>query len=510
MGSRDAMPGRRRLRVGRLAGVGALLLAGGVTGGLTARAADLNDEFRQYQKSEQESFKKFKDERDREFADFLRTQWEEFQSFRGLKRDPTPKPVVIPKRPPAPRPAVPEERAKPAAQPPAPVVQLKPPAAPPAPPPVVPPVEAPKGKAATFDFYGQRVTIYYDPSVAARLAGAPGAESIANYWTALGSAEYEALLQRLRTVRTSLRLGDWPYIDLVREFARQVHPASANDERLLAWFLLIKSGYRARVAYDDSRIHLFIPAEQQIYGAKFLKFQGTPYYAALEQDRGASLGRVFTYDKDYPGQTRNVDLRVDSLEFTKPAMLVRELHFEYGGKRYVLKVPVDRRAVEFFNVYPQTDLQWYFSAATTPETRAALAQEMRKIVAGMSEEAALNLMLRFVQTAFAYKTDEEQFGHEKYFFVEDTLFYPYSDCEDRAVMYAWLVREVLGGDVVGLSYPGHVATAVYLRGGKNGAATVDYDGKRYVVADPTYIGADLGMAMPQFAGVRPQVIAIRQ
>jgi hypothetical protein len=77
-------------------------------------------------------------------------------------------------------------------------------------------------------------------------------------------------------------------------------------------------------------------------------------------------------------------------------------------------------------------------------------------------------------------------------------------------MYAWLVREVLGGDVVGLSYPGHVATAVYLRGGKNGAATVDYQGKRYVVADPTYIGADLGMAMPQFAGVRPDVIAIRQ
>ncbi len=496
------MPRRRRLRTGHLAGAAALLIACAVS----ARAADPNDEFRQYQKSEQESFKRFKDERDREFADFLRTQWEEFQSFRGLKRDPTPKPGVVPKRPPAPAPAVPAERPKA----PEPIVQLKPPAPPPPPPPAVPPVEAPKGKAATFDYYGQRITIYYDPSIAARLSGAPGPESIANYWTALGSAEYEALLQRLRTLHASLRLGDWPYMDLVREFAGQVHPASQNDERLLTWFLLIKSGYRARIAYDDSHIHLFIPAAQQIYGAKFLKFQGTPYYAALEQDRGASLGRVFTYDKDYPGQTRDVDLRVASLDFTRPAMLTRELHFEYGGKRYVLKVPVDRRAVEYFNSYPQTDLEWYFNAATTAETRAALAQEMRKIVAGMSEEAALNLMLRFVQTAFAYKTDEEQFGHEKYFFVEDTLFYPFSDCEDRAVMYAWLVREVLDGDVVGLSYPGHVATAVYLRGGKNGAVTVDFQGKRYVVADPTYIGADLGMQMPQFAGVHPQVIAIRQ
>ncbi|MDH4190431.1 MAG: hypothetical protein OEW21_09520 [Betaproteobacteria bacterium] len=491
---------RWRSRVSVLASVGVVLFACG----FAARAADLNDEFRKYQKGEQESFKRFKDERDREFADFLRTQWEEFQSFRGVKRDPTPKPVVVPRPPPVVRP-MPEEKAKPR-KPPEPVVQLKPPPPPPPPPPAVPAVAAPKGKAATLAFYGQSVTIYYDPSVAARLEGKPSPESIANYWTALGSSEYEALMQRLRSLHTGLRLGDWPYADLVRAFSRQVHAGNENDERLLTWFLLVKSGYRARIAYDDVRIHLFITSDQQIYGAKFLKFQGTPYYAALARDRGANLGRVFTYDKEYPGQTRNLDLRIASLQFTKPAVRSRNLKFEYGGKRYAFSIPVDSRVVEFFGAYPQTDLRQYFSAATSEDTRAALAKEMRAIVAGMSEEEALNLMLRFVQTAFAYKTDEEQFGAEKYFFVEDMLFYPYSDCEDRSVLYAWLVREILGGDVVGLSYPGHVATAVLMHREKRGAATVDYNGKRYVVADPTYIGADLGMAMPQFARVRPEVI----
>jgi hypothetical protein len=127
----------------------------------------------------------------------------------------------------------------------------------------------------------------------------------------------------------------------------------------------------------------------------------------------------------------------------------------------------------------------------------------------MNEDEALNMLLRFAQTAFAYKTDGDQFGREKYMFVEETLSYPYSDCEDRAVLYAWLVREVAGGDVIGLSYPGHVATAVRVRNVKSGFSTIDYDGKRYVVADPTYIGADVGMAMPQYASVRPDIVRIR-
>jgi len=204
-----------------------------------------------------------------------------------------------------------------------------------------------------------------------------------------------------------------------------------------------------------------------------------------------------------------MDLRLASLEFTKPALEYRELHFEYGNKRYAFRVPIDRRVIEFLGTYPIADLQLYFLAATSEGTRSALVRELRAATSGMNEEDALNLLLRFVQTAFAYSTDREQFGREKYMFVDETLSYPYSDCEDRAVLYAWLVREVVGGEAIGLAYPGHVATAVRLHDIKAGAATVDFDGKQYVVADPTYIGADVGMAMPAYVHVRPEVVQIR-
>jgi hypothetical protein len=124
----------------------------------------------------------------------------------------------------------------------------------------------------------------------------------------------------------------------------------------------------------------------------------------------------------------------------------------------------------------------------------------------MDEQQAVNFLLRFVQTSLKYETDEQQFGRENYLFPEETLFYPYSDCEDRAVLFAWLVESLLGLDVVGLDYPGHVAAAVKFNGHVAGD-DVSHRGARYVVADPTYINAVSGMTMPDFRHFTPKVIS---
>jgi hypothetical protein len=126
----------------------------------------------------------------------------------------------------------------------------------------------------------------------------------------------------------------------------------------------------------------------------------------------------------------------------------------------------------------------------------------------MDEQRAVNFLLRFVQTSLKYKTDERQFGKENYLFPEETLHYPYSDCEDRAVLFAWLVQTLLGLDVVGLNFPGHVATAVKFNGRVSGDA-ITYKGNRYIVSDPTYINASAGMTMPDYKNIKPGVITIR-
>ena len=55
-----------------------------------------DDDFRQWLQREQSSFQQYKDERDKEFTEFLKTQWKEMELLKGFRRDESPKPVVMP------------------------------------------------------------------------------------------------------------------------------------------------------------------------------------------------------------------------------------------------------------------------------------------------------------------------------------------------------------------------------------------------------------------------------
>jgi hypothetical protein len=184
----------------------------------------------------------------------------------------------------------------------------------------------------------------------------------------------------------------------------------------------------------------------------------------------------------------------------------RHLSFKFEGKQYNIEVVYDRGRVKFFRTYPQLSLNLYFSSGVYKVTATPLQKQLASHMQGMSEQQAVNFLLRFVQTSLKYETDEQQFGEENYLFPEETLFYPYSDCEDRAVLFAWLVRSLLNLDVVGIDYPGHVATAIAFNTEVAGDS-VRYKGKRYVISDPTYINANSGMTMPNFKQFKPKVIA---
>ena len=115
---------------------------------------------------------------------------------------------------------------------------------------------------------------------------------------------------------------------------------------------------------------------------------------------------------------------------------------------------------------------------------------------------------RLVRECRYYKTDQDQFGYEKFNFPEESIFYPYIDCDDRAVLFSYLVRELTNSGVIGLDYPTHVSTGVHFKGNVEGNAII-YNNKRYLSCDPTYTGAVTGMIMPKFYKVTPKIIIIK-
>ena len=355
-----------------------------------------------------------------------------------------------------------------------------------------------------ISFYGNRVSFHFDPQWKKyRLPNGDKPAAMSAFWTMMSGSKYEPVIESVNAARRELKLDDWGCVTLWRDVAQALQPGRKSEQNLLLWYFFVKSGYNVRLGYAGSDVHLFVAVKQQVFSTKFTKVGPQTYYAVLAADRGDSIGSFYTYEANYPAKLNPLDIATASTGFTKPVEAQRAVSFEYKGKAVKLNVPYDRQLVQYLGSFPQSEFEVYYDTNGSRLVRQSLLAELKKYTATMSEEEAVNFLLAFVQKAFAYKTDEEQFGYEKYFFVEEMFFFPYSDCEDRSVLFSWLVHELLGVKMVGLLYPGHMTTGVALKQVKPGFSTVEYQGARFVIADPTYIGASVGMAMPFYAKLKP-------
>lgn len=461
-----------------------------------------DDDFQQWMQqqsagiaAEKKEFLQYKDQRDKEFTDFLKAQWKPVDIVKGNVRDEAPKPVVMPVA--KPQPEVSAPISKPV------IVSVPEPMV--APIAVAPIIVLPEGRPARIDFYGKALTFYYDSALQQRLSGAINKEAISHYWSKLSRADYEDVLTQLQQQKKSLQLNDWAYASMINKLAIKINRGHRNESALLSWFFLAKSGYRARVAYNSGFVYLLIPSEQQMFEIPYFTFANKRYYAAEFDGAKQKLGKVFTYDGEYPATTKDFDMHVSSVVAASDQAERRHLSFKFEGRAYSIEVSYDRGRIKFLRSYPQLNLSLYFSSGVYKTTATPLQQQLALAMKGMSEQQAVNFLLRFVQTSLKYETDQQQFGEENYLFPEETLFYPYSDCEDRAVLFAWLVHSLLKLEVIGLDYPGHVAAAVHFNEPVKGDG-LTYQGKRFVVTDPTFINARIGMTMPDFKKYKPSVI----
>lgn len=98
-------------------------------------------------------------------------------------------------------------------------------------------------------------------------------------------------------------------------------------------------------------------------------------------------------------------------------------------------------------------------------------------------------------------------GEIVFFFADETLYYPSCDCEDRAILFTRLIRDLLGLKTALIYYPGHLASAVCFTENVAGDYLLLED-NRYLICDPTYINAPVGKTMPDMDNKKAKVILL--
>lgn len=321
--------------------------------------------------------------------------------------------------------------------------------------------------------------------------------AVADGYEALCRSNYKPLIANCQQAQKDFRLNDWGVFLFVKTAAE----ALCNDENsciVMQQFLLNELGYRAKMARrgDRNQLLLFVATDCMVYGHPYFTKEGLNYYNI----NGTEACTFYMCNQDSKKAKTPVAMRLNNVPALNSGVVSRQRTNKAGNVS--VSVNVSKSLMDFYASMPQCDYGVYAKAPVAGSLAQEVLGTLRPLVQGKSEVDAANLLLNFVQTGFKYATDEEQFGLEKPFFVEELFYYPACDCEDRSVLFGWLVRELLGLDVVYLDYPNHIATAVQFKGDVKGDF-LTIDGKRYTVCDPTYIGASIGMTMPNLrsAGV---------
>lgn len=446
----------------------------------TLHGQDLRMQFDSMKRAHQTGYNQFVEQADQEFADFLRKNWQSFEVHSGHVFTPKPKPTEIPK----------SGKVQPK------VLELK--LDEPVPIEIFDELVMPVNyksslylgtpKSAYFDFYGDQVVVNYDSSFDFDLASGITRESVAAFWEEAARSDYRGVLDQLLALKQSYSLNDFGYYLLVKRFCEHTQ-STVPIQRLSAWFILAKSKYKVKIGFNKKEVHLMLPCRQKVYGKNYFMHNGQPFYVMDFIE-----GQLFSYQSDYPGAYLTMDF-----SFTKPLVLkdsvaMKEVNFHLEDKKYQFELAYNLNAIELYQAIPPIELEGYFNAQLSALSRNSILKSLAPVVQDMDEYQAVSFLLGMVQNGFDYQIDEEQFGYEKAFFPEEMLHFSFSDCEDRAVFFAYLVENLIGRKVIGLDYPSHVATAVNFSEDVAGDYYM-YNGKKYVVCDPTYVNAPIGVSM---------------
>lgn len=508
----------------------------------TAFAVNSSDEaeFRKWLKQHKKEFRAFVDKHDKEFAEFLKANWVEAEVKPEEKRDSKPKIDVIPETKPEP---LVEDDPQPISPLPVPVVKVPEPEPEPEPEPapdkdddkkpdetsdgeivlipdtpipvVTPPIVSPskpdfyyvKGRQAKVevDMLGRTLTMPKFDAARLELDKVNG-DSIADNWLIMAKTKFKVGVEALQTAADDLALDDWGQALLTYEYLSSASSLSHNELQLYSWFYLVKQGFDSRVAFNNGKVFLMLNVKQKLFGQKYFNLKdGKFYFVDLGQKRPISVGSVYTYDQQHADASEALNIDLSLAPNHGEADKSRQLQTKLGNKNIAIETVYNSAYIDFLDHYPQLNMEYYFKASLPDVTRDSLVSQLRPHLQGLSEQQALNLLLHFVQKSLSYQTDQQQFQYENYLFAGETIHYPYADCEDRSVLYAYLVKNLLGNDVIGLQYDGHIATAVAVNHDYAGDKFV-VDGKTYLVADPTFINANIGRTMTGLEGQQPSFI----
>lgn len=315
-------------------------------------------------------------------------------------------------------------------------------------------------KKLTFDFYGH--LLEFDLQADFYSQREKLFDSLCAEERATGLLE-DSLLTRFRgqadAWQQTFRLDGMAYLMLVKKAASVMASGNIRLEALLTYAVLKGKGFDVLLGETGNRLTLYGHTGFGISNVLYVTCHGKVYYdLSFDQRKPLTSDRLLPL----PGNGYGAPIGLDRLRPPELGTLSSNkiIPFEYEGSVYFFTVQLNRSLVSYYNELPAIELgRIYLNYGLSEAGERSLIAQLRQATAYMSKAKTVDFILCFVQN-MDYARDEEVLGEEKFSFPEESLAGDYTDCEDRSMLFAYLVREVAHLQSIGLMYPTHMNVAV--------------------------------------------------
>lgn len=267
-------------------------------------------------------------------------------------------------------------------------------------------------------------------------------------------------------------------------------------------YLLANMGFGVRIAIDDNENpYILLPFTEKIFGKSRIPLSKTYYvFSTPGRPEVKRVGLRSPYVPDNAEQGKDLELRMDGMNLP-----VKRYHYDISYDDIRLEGDLNENIFPMLYRYPQMDTGGFAASVISKDVRDDVVGQLKRQLENVEPMKAADKLLSMIQFGFPYATDDNFHGFEKPYFFEEMLYYPKSDCEDRAVFFSYLLWNVLGLENDLITYPNHEATAIKADKVWGGFDHYVKSGMKYFISDPTYQGAPTGQCMPQYVGMEPGI-----
>lgn len=341
---------------------------------------------------------------------------------------------------------------------------------------------------------------------------------VSRAWKRLSETGFSSIIEWCDRARNDLSLNDWGVYLLVSHLADHIFEKHrVNEKQVFMAFILTHAGYDIKMGRTDrtmgkdARLYLLIPFKTKI-GGRRIKINDKSYYILSDTEDKAlnsiysDTDIIYSYRKNFKLAKSDLDLAMKNVPQLGSLTLEKKI---ISKSMYFREVNVAWRnsLTEYYDSYPTTVLPVYSNTPLSMETKTSLQKSLEPVLNKVGRDEFVGHLLYWFVQAFKYRLDDV----ERPFFSEQTVRSQYSDCEDRAILFARIVKEIAGLDAVLVVYKGknggisHVATGICFDKKVSGDSKV-YNGREYTICDPSCMKGTIGITLDGYCNSEYEII----